>query len=253
MELSPQPSWRGPFSIQRALALAALLLLAGCANGDFEEVYPTLVRDDIHDWVGRDAVAGQSWSFELTDDERALRDLAYPLIEPPYDRHRWYSVAGEYGLLESSRRGGFNRAAYANHLLSMDVRSPSSRYARLIDDIRNDSTRLPQFFETAGRVLDIDRKRRKSLAYVSSLAPGERKNALRRIQENAAIVGLVDARLSQRASSYRFALERLVVAVPSSQAVEAERLLNQLRAQVAYNRTRLPPTWMRERSLAAVP
>ena len=37
---------------------------------------------------------------------------------------------------------------------------------------------LPQFFETAARVLDIDQKRRKSLAYVSALSPAERNNAL---------------------------------------------------------------------------
>ncbi len=27
-----------------------------------------------------------------------LRDLAYPLIEPPYERQRWYSVLNEYGF-----------------------------------------------------------------------------------------------------------------------------------------------------------
>ncbi|MFY9817967.1 MAG: hypothetical protein WA756_14285 [Pseudolabrys sp.] len=52
-------------------------------------------------------------------------------------------------------------------------RSPSSRYAKLIDDIRNDTTRLSQFFETAGRVMDIDQKRQKSLAYVSGLNKSE--------------------------------------------------------------------------------
>jgi hypothetical protein len=31
----------------------------------------------------------------------------------------------------------------------------------LIDDIRNDTTRLSQFFETPGRVMDIDQKRQK--------------------------------------------------------------------------------------------
>ena len=52
-------------------------------------------------------------SFELTDDERALRDLAYPLIEPPYDRQQWYSVAGEYGLYRPIRGPAFDRTAYA--------------------------------------------------------------------------------------------------------------------------------------------
>ncbi len=42
--LSPLARRRGLF------ALPVLALLAGCANGDFAEVNPTLVRDDIHDW-----------------------------------------------------------------------------------------------------------------------------------------------------------------------------------------------------------
>lgn len=249
MEVSWQPLRRRA-SFRRAFAFAALLTLAGCANGDFEEVYPSLVRDDIHDWVGRDKVPGKPSTFQLTDDERLLRDLAYPLIEPPYDRHRWYSVAGEYGLLESARAGSFNRADYASHLTSEKFRSPTARYAQLIDDIRNDSTRLPAFFETAGRVLDMDRKRRKSLAYVQS-NPVEHRNALRRIEENKAVVGMVYMRLAQRIASYRFALERIVIETPSSQAAEAERLLNRLQAQLAHYRTMLPPTWMREPSLAA--
>ena len=110
------------------------------------------MRDDIHDWVARDAIAGQpTWPsrFDLTDDERQLRDLAYPLIEPSYNRQQWYSVFGEYGIIGADHRATFDRTAYANRLLSSQFRSSSARYAQLSDDIRNDITRLPQFFETA--------------------------------------------------------------------------------------------------------
>lgn len=249
MELSRQPL-RHRVSIRRALVLAALLTLAGCAQGDFEEIHPSLVRDDIHDWIGRDTKPGQPSTFQYTDDERLLRDLAYPLIEPPYDRKRWYSVAGEYGMLESARAGSFNAGDYASHLMSEKFRSPSARYSQLIDDIRNDSTRMPAFFETAGRVLDMDRKRQKSLGYVQP-NPGEHRNAMRRIEENKAVVGMVYTRLAQRIDSYRFALERMVIETPSQQAVEAEQALNRLTAQLALYRTMLPPTWMRGPSLAA--
>lgn len=249
MELSRQPL-RHRVSIRRALILAALLTLASCAQGDFEEIHPSLVRDDIHNWVGRDAVPGKPSTFELTDDERLLRDLAYPLIEPPYDRQRWYSVAGEYGMLESARAGSFSAGDYAAHLMSEKFRSPSARYSQLVDDIRNDSTRLPAFFETAGRVLDMDRKRQKSLSYVQT-SPSEHRNATRRIQENKAVVGMVYTRLAQRIESYRFALGRMVIETPSQQAIEAERSLNRLKEQLALYRTMLPPTWMRGPSLAA--
>lgn len=254
MHIPLQPPTRGPDWRRRIFALAALSLLAGCANGDFGEVQPTLVRDDIHDWLGREVSAWPpTWlsSSHLTDDERQFRDLAYPLIEAPYNRQQWYSVAGEYGVIGSDHRRGFDRTAYANHLISKRFRSASARYAQLTEDIRNDTTRLPQFFETAARVLDIDQKRRKSLAYVSDLSRDERDNALRRIRENALLVAMVRRNLDQRASGYRFALERLVIMTPTTQAVEAERSLNQLQAQIAHYRNHSAPTWAREQSLAA--
>jgi hypothetical protein len=235
------------------LAFAALSLLAGCANGDFKEVKPFLVRDDIHDWVGTDALIGthaKTSDFPLTDDERQLRDLAFPLIQPSYDRHQWYSIAGEYGAIERAQRERFDPTDYTTRLFGDRYRSPSARYARLIDDIRDDTTRLPQFFETATRVLDIDRKRRQSFAYISNLSRRERTEALRRNNVNAAIVSLVRTRLHQRVASYQFALERLVLMAPTQQAAQADLALKQLQAEIA--RYRYPaPSWGRERSLAS--
>ncbi len=40
----------------------------------------------------------------LTDDERPLRDLAFPLIEPPYDRLRWDAMVYENGSKYSFQR-----------------------------------------------------------------------------------------------------------------------------------------------------
>jgi hypothetical protein len=235
---------------RQALVLIGFSVFAGCANSDFGEVNPVLVTDGIHDWIGRDS-GGRNRippsRFEYTDDERALRDLAYPLIEPPFDRQQWYSVAGEYGLY---RANSANHRRYFERLESMWLRSPSARYSQLIDDIRNDITRLSQFFETAGRVIDIDQKRQKSMVYVSDLGKKERANALRRVRENANVVAIVQQSLADRVASYQFALERLVIITPSPQAIEAERSITMLQNHIA--RYQQPaPTWRREPSLAS--
>jgi hypothetical protein len=234
---------------------AALVALAGCGTqGDFQEVSPAASRADMHDWLSLDAIAGKpTWpsDFPLTEDERALRDLAYPLIEWPYNRHKFYSVAGEYGVIGADHRTDFDVSAYTTHLFGDERRTASSRYEALTDDIRNDTTRLPQFFETASRVLDVDGKRRKSLFFVSSVSEGERKNALRRIDENASIVVMVRRSLDERIAAYKFALERLVIMTPNPQAVQVEHALNELRARVNWYRTHRTPGWTREQSLAS--
>jgi hypothetical protein len=235
---------------RQTLALFAVTFLAGCANYDFGEVHPVLVTDGIHDWLGRDSGGPNRVPpsrFEYTDDERALRDFAYPLIEPPFDRQQWYSVAGEYGLY---RANSADHRKYFERLESTWRRSPSSRYAQLIDDIRNDITRMSQFFETAGRVIDIDQKRQKSMTYVFDLGKKERVNALRRMRENAHVVAIVQQSLVDRVASYHFALERLVIITPSPQAIEAERSITLLQNQIV--RYQKPaPTWIREPSLAS--
>jgi hypothetical protein len=81
--------------------------------------------------------------------------------------------------------------------------------------------------------------------------PKELQNAQRRMRENASIVALVRVKLTQRAASYHYALGRLVIATPSTQAVDVERAVNHLQALIA--RYRGPaPTWMREQNLVTV-
>lgn len=236
------------------LALLLAPVLAGCGiNGDFGEVNPVLVRDDIHDWVGRDnakGVATAPSSFELTDDERQMRDLGYPLLEPPYNRQKVHSVLSEYGMTPWILKQAAHPSSYYDHMMSSEVRSPTSRYAQLTDDINNDTERLPQFFETAGRVVDLDIKRKKSLAFVRGLTDAERSNTLNRIAENDRVLALVRTSLTRRIASYRFALERLVIASPSQQAVGAEQALNRLSVEVGRFRGHTAPTYERGDSLA---
>lgn len=237
-------SWK--FSLARSLpgiaaALALHTFVSGCAlNGDFDRVRPELVTDDMHAWIGKEAARARGVpvsQYPLTDDERQLRDRAYPMIAPPYDQQRWYSVLLDYGISRTFQPewDTFDPFAYSRNLMSTAYRSATARYQKLTDDVNNDVERLEPFFVLARQVIDIDEKRAKSLAYVRSLPEGE-GDARSRIAENRLVVCWVQQSLIQRADSYRLALERLVVETPAPMAVEVERAIGYLKQQTAANR-----------------
>jgi hypothetical protein len=218
--------------------LGASLALGGCSGGDFGRTREDFLNDDMHRWMGAEATGSigmRASQFQLTDGERQLRDQAYPLVEPPHSRPAWKSVFGDYQTLPSPwrQRVAFDRTAYGRLLIDEPHRSHASRYAQLIDDVRDDITRFEPFYATAGRVLDLDRKRNASLAHVSELSPRERADTIARMEENTLIVQWVHQGLERRVSSYRWALERLVIQGPDNMAAEADRLIGELAALTA--------------------
>ncbi len=225
------------------VAAATLLLLGltlgGCSGGDFGRTRQDFVNDDMHRWMGGEATGSiglRASQFQLTDGERQLRDQAYPLIEPPHSRPAWKSVFGDYAVLPSpwrQKQPPFDRTTYGRQLIDEPHRSHASRYSQMIDDVRDDITRFEPFYANAGRVLDMDRKRKASLAHVSELSPRERADAVARMEENTLIVQWVQQCLERRISSYRWALERLVIQAPDNMAAEVDRLINELAAQTA--------------------
>ncbi len=223
------------------LALLVLTIVSGCSSiGDFGRLQSPLVNDDIHDWVGVDAATrvGAPISINnLTDDERTLRDLAFPLIEPPYDRQRWDAVVYEYGIKHSFRRElwAFDVTAYYAHLEQTVDRSSVTRYNQLIDDMRDDIVRIDPFFETARRVVALDQRRVQAMQYVADLSPTEHLSALARVGENSLTIAWVHHSLTERCASYRFALDHLVVAEPEPVAADAERILRELQQKIAAN------------------
>jgi hypothetical protein len=212
--------------------------LGGCSGGDFGRTRQDMRSDDMHRWLGAEATGSvglKASQFQLTDNERQLRDLAYPLIEPPLSRPAWKSVWGDYQPLPSPWRQTviFDRTAYGRNLIDEPHRSHASRYAVLIEDVRNDITRFEPFFASAVRVVELDRKRNASLKLVSELSPREHADAVARMEENTLIVQWVQQCLEQRISSYRWALERLVIQAPDTIAADADRLIGELAAQTA--------------------
>jgi len=214
------------------------MMLGGCSGGDFGRTRQDFRNDDMHRWLGAEATGSvglRASQFQLTDNERMLRDLAYPLIEPPHSRPAWKSVFGNYTALPSPWRQKvvFDRTAYGRTLIDEPHRSHASRYAQLMEDVRDDITRFEPFFASAARVIELDKKRNASLKLVSALTPAERADAVARMEENTLIVQWVQQCLEQRISSYRWALERLVIHAPDNIAADADRLIGELAAQTA--------------------
>jgi hypothetical protein len=197
-----------------ALLLAVAVTLGACSGGDFGRAREDFRNDDMHRWIGAEATASvglRPSQYQLSDNERQLRDLAYPLIEPPL----------------------FDRTAYGRTLIDEPHRSHSSRYAQLIEDVRDDINRFELFYATAIKVIELDRKRDASLPHISELSPREHADAVARMQENSLIVQWVHECLERRVSSYRWALERLVLQAPDNLAADADRLIGELAAQTA--------------------
>jgi hypothetical protein len=221
-----------------ALTLLLGATLGGCSGGDFGRTRQDFVSDDMHRWIGTEATGSVGLhpsQFQLTDNERQLRDLAYQLIEPPHSRPAWKSVFGDYATIASPWRHkvAFDRTTYGRQLIDEPHRSDASRYAQLIDDVRDDITRFEPFFASAARVFELDRKRNASLSHISELSPRERADAVARMEENTLIVQWVQQCLEQRISSYHWALERLVLQAPDNMAADADRLISELAAQTA--------------------
>ncbi len=239
----------------RCLASALLLTLlgaslGGCSGGDFGRTRADMRSDDMHRWMGAEATGSvglKASQFQLTDPERQLRDLAYPLVEPPRSRPAWRSVFGDYKSLPSPWRQNvvFDRTTYGRTLIDEPHRSFSSRYAQLIEDVRDDITRFEPFFASAIRVIDLDKKRTASMAMVSELSPREKDDAVARMQENSLIVQWVQQCLERRVSAYRWALERLVIQAPDGMASDADRLIGELAAQTANPPVSAQPLYQR--------
>src|ERR1700709_1996670 len=148
--------------------------LGGGSGGGFGRTRGDFRNDDMHRWLGAEATGSVGLTasqFQLTENERQLRDFAFPLIEPPHSRPAWKSVFGDYQPLPSPWRQKvvFDRTTYGRALIDEPHRSHTSRYQQLIEDVRNDIPRFEPFFAAAARVIELDGKRNASLKMESEL------------------------------------------------------------------------------------
>jgi hypothetical protein len=189
-------------------------MLAACQPADFSRPAPAALYNTPQP-VPRLVTAAGTVPLPLTDLEQALRTRAAAL-----------SVATS-PLADALPPFTKDLALYGARLRSTAYASSGARFARLHDDIADDRLRFDAFEEVAANVAGRDAIRRKALDYIATgLAEDEALAA--RMADNAAVAVGTLAVLRQRAAAYRIALEHLVLATPSPDAVAAENALLRL-------------------------
>jgi hypothetical protein len=222
------------FAARAMLCIAVAIASPGLAQtGDFGRPKPSLLEGLFPKQFWQGPVTGYS-GYPLTDLEQELRDRSYALIRPNEPRGRWNIYIAGFGIahLLPPSMTDYDYTEYARMLLWTLARSEASSYNRLIEDMDADGQLVRPFVAVACAVADMDTKRQRSLAYVGEVAEGEIANALGRIYENRLVTAWVHRALYWRLGSYRYALERLVISVPSALAVGAERALKRFEAIV---------------------
>jgi hypothetical protein len=220
----------------RRLTLCIALAIAVPAvteAGDFGRPKPSLLDGLIPRQFWQGPVTGYS-GFPLTDLEVELRDRSYVLIRPNEPRGNWNIYIAGFQIVGALPPAYVytDYTEYSRMLLWTPARSESSSYNRLIDDLAQDGKLAVPFTAVACAVADLDIKRERSLAYVGDLPDWQISDTFGRIRENRLVTAWVHRALHWRLASYRYALERLVIAVPSVLAVEAERALSRFQAIV---------------------
>lgn len=212
-------------------ALAALLAACAPTLGDFERPAPSVLSDDIMPRAGKLAAGWHRKEpvsdFRLTDHERELRDRAWSLLMPALEKQffmNWLAELRRTRMMTVEKTVP-KRNDYVRELLSKNFRSSGARFARLEMDIQNDRARYPLFVDVANTVASFDRVRERSLAEVPDASAEEIQNAYGRIEENRLVVYAVQTSMRERADTYRYAFQRLMIETPDATAVGAERAL----------------------------
>jgi hypothetical protein len=225
-----------------AAALIAVLGLglglAGCASdvGDLGRARPSIWNDAIMPAIGSYAASArgeQVSSFHLTDDEEELRRRAWRFIMPAHERSWFHKNVQELARTRIIPVAWqtLSPDRYGAALLSGSFRSEHSRYRRLAEDAVADMALIAPFRKIAQRVAVADKIRMRTVSLSPAIEPPTPENAAARVAENEGIVAWVRERLRYRLANYRHALDNLVVELPSSEAVMAERAILALEAE----------------------
>ncbi len=218
-----------------AVLMVAHAMAAGCAPdvGDLGRPRPSVWNSSLLPAAGSylaSARGEQVSPFHLTDDEVELRDRAWRFVMPAHERSWFLREVQELArtrIIPVSWQS-MDPDRYRVALLSDGFRSESSRYRRLSEDVVADTALIAPLRKMAQRVAAADRVRLKTAALSPAVTPPMPEYADARVAENEGLVAWVRERTRHRLQSYRHTLDNLVVEMPSSDAVFAERAISAL-------------------------
>lgn len=193
--------------------------------------------------------------FNLTDEEKLLRQQARHLIAPPHARDWIHAIASRIQRyrITAPLDNRLNTNAYYAYLRSDRFRSTAGRYGRLSADMAADAALIPPFFARASQVTASDTIRIEAVATFGPI--GDERFALQspllrpmttvqtaayaRVHENKELIDWADRAVVFRIESYRNAIERLAIEEPDARVGLADGELQRLelifkKARIAY-------------------
>ena len=212
-----------------ATLLAAMMSACAAPVGDFgrrnDGIFTTILSE-IGGPLTAPASPERRSSFAVTDEERDLRNLGWELARPP-DRDVPGNAFFEFAWWRTLPDGWYADypQTYYRALFTPLTASHETRYTRLLEQARADSSRLPMFRLIATKVGKADGARRAALQALAADAALTSETE-RRIEENVGIIRNVCLALNHRLQAYRYVMGRMVVETPSIRAIDVESALD---------------------------
>lgn len=235
--------------VASALLSGAIICIAGPSlAADFGRGEKGLITDRVlpvlGGFVARFRGAPVSY-FNLTDEEKLLRQQVRRLVAPPHARDWLHAVVERvqrYRVTAPVIDPYLSTNAYYAYLRSDRFRSTAGRYGRLRADIAADAGLVPPFFARASQVAAVDVLR---LEAVELYGPGKanwfalqsplvrpmtsvQTAAQARVFENQELIDWAERAVNFRIESYRNAIERLSIEEPDGRAGIADGELQRL-------------------------
>lgn len=216
--------------LRALLPLVLLLPAAACARpaGDLGRADRNALHDEMLPAIG--AVVSRGSEFNLTDEETEMRDRVWRYLVAPHAYDWFGDVAVEFQRTRimpiSSKPLGTD--LYYGWLHSARFASSRVRYTRLEEDVIADVAMLPSAFASICAVVEIDRRRGIAWNQIGGLEAKVGVDAAKRHAENRAAIDWFVRALANRADSYGYALDHLLIETPHANAVGVDARLNDL-------------------------